>query len=70
MKFFPQSEFYVNDICENFQSQKSYTQKDIQNLPTCIAVRNHFNIANFDTLLKGYIFFINHENFGMRPFLC
>jgi len=39
MKFFSQDLLYVNNICARFQGQKIYTKKDIQNLPTCVAVR-------------------------------
>jgi len=62
MKFFPQSDFYVNNLFDKFQSQNIYTKKDIQKLPTCIAVRNHFNIANFDTLLRAEFFLLTMQN--------
>jgi len=53
----------------NFEAKK-VTQKDIQNLPTCVALRNHFNIANFDTLPRTEIVFLSHEFFGIRPTVC
>jgi len=56
-----QNSFYVNSMCAKFQGQKSNTKKDIQNLPTCVVVRNHFTLANFDTLPKTE-FFSFHMN--------
>jgi len=40
-----------------FKAKKD-TQKDIQNLPTCIGVRNHFNTTSFDTLLRAEFFLL------------
>jgi len=31
---------YDNNMCTKFQVQKIHYKKDIQNLPTCVAVRN------------------------------
>ena len=70
MKFFPQNYFYVNNICDKFQSQKIYTKRKIQNLPTCVAVKNHFTTSNFDTLLRAAILFIYHDVFCRRSPLC
>ncbi len=43
-------------MCDKFQGQKSHIKKNIQDLPTCVAMRNHFTIANFDTLPKAEFF--------------
>jgi len=39
MKFFPQHHLYVNNKCNKFQGQNIYQKKDIQNLPTSVAIR-------------------------------
>ena len=52
-----QNDFYVHNTRDKFQGQKSHIRKDIQNLPTCGTMRNHFNIANFDTLPRAKMFF-------------
>jgi len=53
----------------NFKA-KRFTQKDIQNLPTCVIVKDNFTTANFDTLPKIEKKHFGHEIFGMRPSLC
>jgi len=67
MNFFSQNYFYAKNMCAKFQGQKSYKKKDIQNLPTCVAVRNYFSTAYFDTLPRAEFFFFSHEFFGIRP---
>jgi len=61
MKFLEQKLLYVNNICSKFQGQKVNTKKGINNLPTCVVLRNnrgnHFNTANFDTLPRAMNFF-------------
>jgi len=37
-----QDHLYVNNISAKFQGQKIHTQKDIQNLPTCVVMRMIF----------------------------
>jgi len=63
--FLSQNDFYVNNMCD-----KIHIKKDIQNLPTCVIMRNHFTIASFDTLLRAKCFFIYHEFFITRTSLC
>jgi len=53
MKFLSQYDFYVNNMCAKFQGKKFHTKKDILNLPTSIAVRNHFTTAFFYTLPRA-----------------
>jgi len=69
MKFLSQNSLYVNNKCENFQGQNSHAEKDIQNLPTYVAMRIHFNTTDFDTLPRAEFSFIYHEIFGMSPSL-
>jgi len=39
MKYFAQSNLYVNKMCTNFQGQKIYQKEDIRNLLTCVVVK-------------------------------
>jgi len=66
MNFLSKNHFYVNNMCAKFQGKKSHTKKDIQNLPTYVAVRNHFTSTNFDTLPRTKFFFFSHEFFGIN----
>jgi len=70
MKFLSQNYFYVNNMCDKFESQKNLIKKDIQNLSACLDMRNHFTTTNFDTLPKGWILFIYHEILFTRSSLC
>jgi len=70
MKLLLYNLFYVDNMYEKFQGQKSLKKKDIQNLPTWVALRIHFSTANFDTLRRAEIFFIYHEIFVTRSSLC
>jgi len=49
IKILSKNSSYVNKMCDKFGGQKIHPKKDIQNLPTRVAERNHFTIANFDT---------------------
>jgi len=69
MKFLSQNFLYVNNTCAKFQGYEIHKIKDIQNLPTGLAVKNCFNTANFDTLSRVEFSFIYHEIFGMKPSL-
>ena len=40
MKFFPPHHLHVNNMWIQFQGQKMYQKKDIQNLPTCVDVKS------------------------------
>jgi len=48
-------------MCAKFQVKKIYSEKYIQNLPTCVVVRDNFTIANFDTLPRIEFFCFCHE---------
>jgi len=41
MKIFLQAHLYVNNVYAKFQGQKIHPKKDIQSLPTCVAVNFH-----------------------------
>jgi len=69
MKFFRQFFLYVNNICDKFKGQKSHTKEDMQNLPTYVAVRIHFNTTNFDTLPRAEFSFLYYEFFFTIPYL-
>jgi hypothetical protein len=43
---------------KKIQGRNNHIRKDIQNLPTCVAMRNHFNIANFDTLPRAKFIYL------------
>jgi len=39
MKFLSHHHVYVNNTCTKFQGQKIHPKKDVQNLPTCVVVK-------------------------------
>jgi hypothetical protein len=44
-------------MCDKFQGQKSHIKKAIQNLPTCVAMRNLFTMPTL-TPSQGLIFYL------------
>jgi len=69
MKFLSQHHLYVNNTCTKFQGQKIYQKKNIQNLPTCVAVKK-ISLLPILTTSQGLKFFFCHEIFGTSIFLC
>jgi len=49
-------------MCADFGAQKNHPKKDIQNLPTSVAMRNQLTTANFDTFPRTK-FLSFHVNF-------
>ena len=62
--------FDVGYMCENFQVQKIHIKKHIQNLATCVVVKNISLLANFNTLSRIGFFVFAHEIFGTVASLC
>ena len=44
MKFLEQKPLYVSNIWQKFQGQKINAKKDINNLPTCVVVRETISL--------------------------
>jgi len=69
MKFLERKHIYVNNMCAKFQGQKIHKKKDIQSLPTCVAVKKYSLLPTL-TPFRGLNFFFYHESFFMKESLC